>query len=139
MLVLVGSRTQFSTSEPSSLAGSWDNDTRKEAAKQVDSPVWLPEERHKSRTADGKFSRGAKHSGRSVSYGVHASLLCVARPASPAAEGAPVISRLFFQLPFQFCESSSMVPNCSVDLVLYSELVILGKLLAFCKLRFLQL
>lgn len=28
MLVLVGSRTQFSTSEPSSLAGSWDNDTQ---------------------------------------------------------------------------------------------------------------
>lgn len=131
MLVLVGSRIQLSTSEPSSLAGSWDNDTQKEAAKQVDSPIWLPEERHKSRTADGKFSRSAKHSGQSVN--------CVALPAIPAAEGAPVISRLFFQLLFQFCESSSMVPNCSVDLLLYSELVILGKLLAFCKLRFLQL
>lgn len=131
MLVLVGSRIQFSTSEPSSLAGSWDNDTQKEAAKQVDSPVWLPGERHKSRAADGKFSRSAKHSGQGVN--------CVALPAIPAAEGGPVISRLFFQLLFQFCESSSMVPNCSVDLLLYSELVILCKLLAFCKLQFLQL
>lgn len=118
-LVLVGSRTQFSTSEPSSLAGSWNNDTRKEAAKQVDSPIWLPEERHKSRAADGKFSRSAQHSGRSVNYGARASLLCVALPAIPAAKEAPVLSRLFFQLPFQFCESSSMVPNCSVHLVLY--------------------